>query len=854
MQPAHSSEARRQPSDVETRASTVDTVPPGSAAPGQVTSESSLSFASATQATPGTLGSSAAVFTTPPADSFPGYKVVREIHRGGQGVVYQAIQESTRRRVAIKVMKDGPFAGVGDHARFEREVHILGQLNHPNIVAIHESGLAAGHYYFVMDYISGQPLDQYVQKARLSLEDTLRLFARVCDGVNAAHVRGVIHRDLKPSNIRVDTEGEPHVLDFGLAKTMAGDAESACMTMTGQFLGSLPWASPEQAEAVPSKIDLRSDVYSLGVVLYQMLTGRFPYDIAGSMRDILDRILRSEPARPSTIRKQINNEIETIVLKCLAKERDRRYQSAGELGRDIGRYLSGQPIEAKCDSAWYVLSKTLRRHRAPTAFGAALLVVIVGFSIAMSFAYESAHRAAQRAETVATFLDGVLTSVDPEIAQTYVNSPLHAALRQTADQTAQSIDKLGSEPEIQARTRTALGHTYLNLGLYTEARAHLARATELAQETFGARDRRTADAQTLLAWALKEQGEFPAAEQAYLEALAVRQAVDGERSLAVADSLNGLGQLSYAQRKYAAAENYHRRALELRQQLGAPERDVASSLANLGSVLRDADRIAEAEPLLLNALEMRRRLFGDAHFHTVVSMNKLGLLLRQKGDFAAARQILEEALPYRRALLGRHPHVAVSLCNLGLVLCDEGRYTEAVPRFEEAITLWQETLSPENKNVGQGLIGLATALRGAGQRAQALEHCREALEMKAIKGVERGQGLYLLGELYLDDGNPQVAAEHLRDAVQSLQAELGDNHRSTALASSALGDCLVSLGRFDEAEPLLLNSYERIQGVFGPTRREPELALQRIVRLYDGWGRPEDAARYRALLSIRENP
>lgn len=351
----------------------------------------------------------------PPPGAFPAYEILREIHRGGQGVVYQAIQKSTKRKVAVKVMHSGGMGSPDsrERARFDREVQILGQLSHPNIVAIHESGVTEnGAFFFVMDYISGQPLDAWIKSSTRTIDEALRLFAKVCDAVNAAHLKGVIHRDLKPGNIRVDQSGEPHVLDFGLAKIAAGEIDEAShmrmMTMTGQFIGSLPWASPEQAEGAPDKIDLRTDVYSLGVILYQMLTGgQFPYRVLGNMRDVLDNILRAEPARPSTMRRQINNEVETIVLKCLAKERDRRYQSSGELGRDIRRYLAGETIEAKRDSGWYVITKTLNRHRVPVAVVAAFLILLVAFAATMTVMYrrtalaERGTREALAAETAA---------------------------------------------------------------------------------------------------------------------------------------------------------------------------------------------------------------------------------------------------------------------------------------------------------------------------------------------------------------------------------------------------------------------------------------------------------------------
>lgn len=336
--------------------------------------------------------------------AFPGLDVVREIHRGGQGVVYQAIQRATKRKVAIKVFHEGPFAGARDRARFEREVEILAQLDHPNIVGIIDRGTTDnGSYFFVMDYVSGKPLDVFMADSGRTIEEMLRLFAKICDAVNAAHLKGIIHRDLKPSNIRIDQAGEPHILDFGLAKILTGevlnDPEARLMTMTGQFIGSLPWASPEQASGAGSNVDIRADVYSLGVILYQLITGgRFPYTVIGAMRDVLDNIMRAEPARPSTIRRQINDEVETIVLKTLAKDRERRYQSAGDLARDVRRYLNGEPIEAKRDSGWYLLHKTVRRHKGPVAVAAGFILLLAASSIITGFLYSRASAARDDAQ------------------------------------------------------------------------------------------------------------------------------------------------------------------------------------------------------------------------------------------------------------------------------------------------------------------------------------------------------------------------------------------------------------------------------------------------------------------------
>ncbi len=388
------------PSEEETRGSGVPA--DRSSVPLGTTSDSKWADSLTMESPPGSPDS--CVGLTP--NAIAGYEITREIHRGGQGVVYQAIQHSTKRRVAIKVMREGPFAGPTDRARFEREVEILGQLRHANIVTIHDSGTTAGCAYFVMDYIPGRPLDAWMSATARSVTETLQVFAKICRALNAAHKRGIVHRDLKPGNIRVDADGEPHILDFGLAKIglgqSGGELQPAVMTMTGQFMGSLPWASPEQAEAQPSKIDARTDIYSLGVILYQLLTGKFPYNVVGNMRDVLDRIMNAEPQRPSTIRRQIGADVETVVLKCLQKERDRRYADAGRLADDIERCLAGEPIEARRDSLAYLLRSrtavTVRRHPLVTCVLIIAAAVAGAWVIGVPLAYDwtPANRVFQR--------------------------------------------------------------------------------------------------------------------------------------------------------------------------------------------------------------------------------------------------------------------------------------------------------------------------------------------------------------------------------------------------------------------------------------------------------------------------
>ena len=376
----------------------------------------------------------------PAAPRIEGYAIIREIGRGGMGAVYLARQESTKREVALKVLLEGPFASTTAKRRFEREVELAAQLDHPNIVTILDSGIASGRYYCAMRNIVGRRLDRYIAGHQLSPDQILTLFLKICRAVNHAHQKGVIHRDLKPSNILVDDNGEPYILDFGLAKPAEGstlsDVEQTALSMPGQVMGTLPYMSPEQTTGRQQDVDVRSDVYSLGVILYQLLTGRFPYQVVGKLAEVLRNIVEVAPERPSTIRRNINNEIETIVLTALAKEPVRRYQTADAFGGDIQRYLGGEPIEAKRDSGWYVLRKTATQHRAPLSVAAAIVLILtIGIFGVLKRRDQRAHASADA--ILAGFVSNPVTALASALGatgavKTYLHDGIDRYLRSDA--------------------------------------------------------------------------------------------------------------------------------------------------------------------------------------------------------------------------------------------------------------------------------------------------------------------------------------------------------------------------------------------------------------------------------------
>lgn len=629
----------------------------------------------------------------PPPASLPGYTDFHKVRRGSQGVVYSATQMATRRTVAVKLLHAGRSGGVSDRRRFEREVQILIELRHPSVVTVHDAGVFGDRCYLVMDFVDGVPLDQYLAEHRPGPKALLELLAVICDAVNAAHLRGVLHRDLKPANVLVDGAGHPCVVDFGLAKELAGEA-SAHATQDGQFVGSIPWASPEQIEGRQRDIDTRSDVYSLGVVLFQALSGRLPFDREGSAREWMNRIVTAPPPRPRALVRSIPDEVETIVLKCLAKERERRYQTAGDLSRELRRYLRGEAIEAKRDSLGYQLRKLVWRHRGAAAVaGMSLLAVVLAYAFTLAAWRQTAGAEERllrtdRESQAALALMLRIDSVRDYLGQSWD----YEAARPELGKIAADIDAARFQnPANEYRLRTRLAEIF---------QSHLDRAAALPQreKAVAAAKRLPGDGGSLLLGALQTLAQTytpddPARGRAtFVEAQTLVSRLFGEAS---ENALALRCEIAITYREAGDSERYERLT---RDALADADRTYPDALHSYAQALAEhlcdkLSRYADALPLQERALASARRMGSPASVAHV--LHSFGSLLLKMGNYERAEQLMRECVELRRDEYGPHHreifYVFASESQLGEALTGLGRHKDASDHLR---TAWLGLVGP----------------------------------------------------------------------------------------------------------------------------------------------------------------
>lgn len=625
----------------------------------------------------------------------PGYQIIREIHRGGQGVVYHGVQLATKRDVAIKVLH-GAAPGAAASDRLGREIDILRDLNHPGVVPILDTAAVGGRLCLVMPFISGRPVDEYARDAALPVPELLSLFARICDAVQTAHLRGVMHRDLKPGNILVDDDGAPHVLDFGLARYTSSEDAPPGLTRTGQFVGSLPYSSPEQAEG-RRDLDLRTDVYSLGVVLYQLLTGRIPHDTSGSMREVLDRLSTRMPAAPRALQPDLDDDVSVIVLMCLAYEPQRRYQSAGELAEDLRQFLSGRPIQARPDSFGYVARKFIRRHRAVVSLTAILLLVgLAGAAglVQLQSSRRQAEESRRQTQETLRMIGDILEVYSWVSSYEDVTSAVDRLEALSRDLDAVEIDDARQAFDLHTR----LGGACQHLGRYDLASHHGRLAYEAAVRAAGPVSIEAAMALGSLGCCSIDQTE---------EALNyARRMMETAQALGdpemIADSHGTLGYVYRHRREYEQAEAHFLAGIEvLRSTSEVAPTNLASHLKNAAEFLSDdLGKYEEADRIQREALDLVIQAYGPDHERVAHHLHSYAILLRKMDRLEEAETLARRALAIREQEYAWGDYHAyyryASQANLGAILVRQGRFEEAQPLLLDAYALFR---GPEDVNL-----------------------------------------------------------------------------------------------------------------------------------------------------------
>jgi tetratricopeptide (TPR) repeat protein len=780
-----------------------------------------------------------------PDGSFGRYRLLQRLGEGGMGEVWLVEQmEPVRRQVALKVIKAG-MDSAQVIARFEAERQALALMDHPTIATVFDGGTTPeGRPYFAMEYVKGEPITVYCDRHRLSTSERLELFTQLCEGVQHAHQKGIIHRDLKPSNVLVTIQDErpvPRIIDFGVAKAISQHlTERTLFTELGVLVGTPEYMSPEQAEMGGLDIDTRTDIYALGVILYELLSGALPFD-RKDLRQAgfaeIQRIIREkEPPRPSTritqlgpastetaknrhteprrLVSELRGDLDWITMRALEKDRTRRYQTANAMAADVRRHLDNQPVLAGPPSATYRAGKFLRRHRFGVAAAATLVLLLAAFAVAMAVQArriarerDRANREAQVAQEVSGFLTRLFEVSNPSEAR---GNTITA--REILDKGARRVtEDLSGQPEVQARLLSTMGGVYQSLGLYSQGAALFRQSLDLGRRLHGARDPAVATAVHDLGTVLVQAGDYPAAETALNEALALRESLLGPDAYDTAITVGSLAQLAYARGDYAKAEPLFRRQVEtLRRYATGPEEALSGALNDLAMTIEQTKSdYAGALVLLSESLEIDRKLFGGTHPKIAQVTNNLGMAHFRLKEYDTAEALFRESLAMNRKLFGEpNPEVSSNLNNLALVARERGDYARASALYAQVVAADRQMLGPQHLETAAAMNGWAESLRLAGDPRQAEKIFRESLAIHAR---------------VLPPSSWQIAA------TESLVAR-----------------CLVDERRFAEAERMLLEAYPIVETKFGPGHPRSTTVAGRLVALYEAWGKPDKVAEWRA--------
>ena len=858
------------------------------------------------------------------------YRILDTLGEGGMAVVYLAEQtEPVKRQVAIKIIKLGMDTKQVT-ARFESERQALAVLDHPNIAKVFDGGVTdTGRSYFVMERVHGIPITEYCDNARLNTKERIELFLEVCAAVQHAHLKGLVHRDLKPSNILVAaTDGQPlvKIIDFGIAKaTGTSFTDKTLFTKIGQIIGTPQYMSPEQAGISGLDVDTRSDIYSLGVVLYELLVGALPLELTAlGEQAVRLALLEKDPPKPSTritqlddtkeeiakargtdvrsLRRQLTGDLDWIVLRAMAKDRTRRYETANALAMECRRHLEHQPILARPPSAGYLLRRFVRRNRTSVlAASVAILGIIAGATAATigfiraTEAERVATREAETARQTADFLVDLFRVSDPSEARG--NS---ITAREILDKGADRIrSELSGEPEIRTMLMSTIGNVYLSIGLYDSAEPLLSDALNLGDSVWGRQTSETAEILFNLAELARLRSNYAHSESLHREVLSIRESSPSLDRPAVANSLHALGLTLYYQGKYDAVAPLYNRALEIyADEFGEESEQVAGIYSSLGSLMHTTNKYDEAEAYFKRSLPIYRKLFGTYHPKIASNLNNLAIVYDEVGQLDAAKSVYEESIAvFRQVYPGDHEFTAETQAHyagliqymgdkeaaeknyreaiemlehtvgrehmltarvkdsFGIFLFTSGRFDEAEPFIAESIAVHRSLLGDRHINTARVLNNMASSLLLQGKYVDAEPYYRESLSIRLeVLGEDHADvanSRNNLADLLNKLGRYQEAEPLGKAAAEAYAASYSPSHWRAAVARNIHGRSLAGLERFDEAETLILESNSIISEARSGSIYH-RLALERTIELYDAWGKPDSSARARSELECLE--
>jgi serine/threonine protein kinase/tetratricopeptide (TPR) repeat protein len=763
------------------------------------------------------------------------YRVGRELGHGGMGTVYLAERADGQfeQQVALKLARSG-FGSADLVRRFLHERQILARLEHPHIARLLDGSVTDdGLPFFVMEYVEGEPITVHCDRRQLPVSARLRLFADVCDAVAYAHRNLIVHRDLKPSNILVTADGRVKLLDFGIAKLLDESAASAAAgeTRTGAYLLTPEYAAPEQVRGDP--ITTATDVYALGAVLYEMLSGRRAHPIAqrspAEAARVVEEVTPSPPSHAllrmlvpgnapdgadapaalahargtdaKRLQRALRGDLDAIVMKALRKEPAQRYASVDALITDLERQRSGLPVAARRGSASYRARKYIERHRGAVAATALVMLALAGGLAAATRQAHIARREAARAEEVTDFLIGLFRASDPLQARGRTLTVL-----ELLDSGAVRVEReLGNEPELQAEMLTVLGSIYRELAALPRADTLLRRAVAVRERLYGSDSERVVESLNQLGGLLLVNGDYAAADSVLRRALSIRERVLGPRDTLVAVSLNNLALARANLGDDDEAARLYRRALEIdRRVYGAEHLQVATDLSNLGGLLRRQGEHDAADSAISAALATRRRLLPNDDPKIADALAQFAQLRGAQGRTAEAEQLHREALAIRRAAYGdAHPDVALSLGNLASSMSALGRLDEAAPLQREALAIQERVLGPDHD--------------------------------QTIATVNN------MGVLSYRRGDLDAAVSHMREAVTRWRRVLGVRHPRVLTATNNLGVVLTDMHAYGEAEPLLRSALEERRTLYGDEHPDVAASLRNVGVLLHRTGRHTDS-------------